>query len=208
MSDWPIAAPMMRLSGTTASRPCSARRSCCTPLTSMCRVADSGSSDSGVGSASEPPARRRSSSMLRRAVRAARPTSSMRVLRPSSSSTTVSGITTAQPAKACIDMGSAISTEVSSTIRCGTSDNAAVGRRCDAESSVEMRRRTGLAGNKFQHGGCISRSGGFLCDFSVNFLAIAKIFLNRRKKGQLTVRATATAHHHATKMRTNLCPTK
>ncbi len=49
---------------------------------------------SGTGSASEPPLRMRSSSIVRSAARAARPTSSGRFFRPSSSSMTVSGMTT------------------------------------------------------------------------------------------------------------------
>ena len=64
------------------------------PLISMRRVAASGASPSWTGSASEPPARIRYSSIVRSAVRAARPTSSGRVFRLSSSSMTVSGMTT------------------------------------------------------------------------------------------------------------------
>ena len=139
---WPMAAPMMRLSGTCGSSPWCSRRSRSTLFTSMCRVPESGSSVSGVGSANDPPAWRRSSSMLRNAVRAARPTSSMRVFRLSSSSTTVSGITTAQPANACIDVGSAISTDVSSTMRCGTSESDTAVRSFESVTSAATWRRS------------------------------------------------------------------
>ena len=67
-----------------------------------------------------PPWRTRSSSRVRSAVRTARPTSSGRVLSPSSSSTTVSGTTTSPSSNSSTHVGSAINTEVSSTrrIRC------------------------------------------------------------------------------------------
>lgn len=71
----------------------------------------------GVGSLSEPPALRRKSSIARSALRAARPTSSIRVFSPSSSSITVNGITIAQFGKLVRQFGSAIKTEVSSTTR-------------------------------------------------------------------------------------------
>ena len=71
----------------------------------------------GVGSLSEPPALRRKSSIARSALRAARPTSSIRVFKPSSSSITVNGITIAQFGKLVRQFGSAIKTEVSSTTR-------------------------------------------------------------------------------------------
>ena len=67
--------------------------------------------------ASEPPWRTRRSSIVRRAVRAARPTSSSRVFRPSSSSTTISGITTSASSNVVTHPGSAIRTDVSSTTR-------------------------------------------------------------------------------------------
>lgn len=71
----------------------------------------------GVGSLSEPPALRRRSSIARSALRAERPTSSIRVFNPSSSSITVNGITIAQFGKLCRQFGSATKTEVSSTTR-------------------------------------------------------------------------------------------
>jgi hypothetical protein len=84
------------------------------PLISICRLL---SPPSGTGSASEPPCRTRSSSIVRSAMRAARPTSSGRVFNPSSSSTTVRGITTSWPSNDVTQHGSAIKTDVSSTIR-------------------------------------------------------------------------------------------
>ena len=44
MRAWPSAAPIMRLSGTSGSRPCSTSRLRCTPLTSICTVPLSGPS--------------------------------------------------------------------------------------------------------------------------------------------------------------------
>ncbi len=145
--DCPRAAPMMRLSGTDGSSPWCSRRSRSTWFTSMCNVPESGSLDNGVGSAREPPARRRNSSTLRSAVRADRPTSSMRVFRLSSSSTTVRGITTAHPGNACIDIGSAINTDVSSTMRCGTSDRATPFRSVATSTSSGDSLRSGSADN-------------------------------------------------------------
>ena len=74
-------------------------------------------SPTGTGSASEPPCRTRSSSSVRSAARAARPTSSGRVFNSSSSSMTVSGTTTSLSPNEWTHAGSAISTDVSSTIR-------------------------------------------------------------------------------------------
>ena len=109
----PSAAPMMRLSGTFGSSPCSIRRCFWMPLISI-RIVPS---PTGTGSASEPPCRTRSSSSVRSAARAARPTSSGRVFNSSSSSTTVSGTTTSLSPNEWTHAGSAISTDVSSTIR-------------------------------------------------------------------------------------------
>ena len=112
-SAWPRAAPMMRLSELAGSSPCSTRRCLRIPLISICRLPP----PSGTGSASEPPWRTRSSSIVRSAVRAARPTSSGRVFNPSSSSTTVSGITTSLSSNDVTHDGSAMSTDVSRTTR-------------------------------------------------------------------------------------------
>ena len=70
-----------------------------------------------TGSASVPPLRIRSSSIDRDAARAERPTSSGRFFSPSSSSMTVSGTTRSTSAKDPMQPGSAISTEVSRTVR-------------------------------------------------------------------------------------------
>ena len=117
---WPRAAPMIRLSGTEGSRPCSINRCFCTPLISIFTVLADEPSPTGVASASEPPALTRSSSSVLSAVRAARPTSSTRLFNPSSSSITVSGMTTSAPTKLDRQDGSATRTEVSSTIRVRT----------------------------------------------------------------------------------------
>jgi hypothetical protein len=114
-SDWPIAAPMIRLSGTAGSSPCSTSRCLRMLLISICSVVEP--LPVGTGAASEPPWATRSSSSVRSAVRAARPTSSVRLLSPSSSSTTVSGITTSASANSSTQVGSAIRTEVSTTSR-------------------------------------------------------------------------------------------
>ena len=66
--------------------------------------------------------------MPRSAARAARPTSSIRVFRPSSSSMTVSGTTMSTASKALKQSGSAISTEVSSTTRARCSTAAPMSR--------------------------------------------------------------------------------
>ena len=107
---------MIRLSGLAGSRPCSTSRCFCTLLISICSVHD----PIGIGSASVPPLLMRSSSIARSAVRADRPTSSRRFLRPSSSSITVSGTTRSTSVKVPMQPGSAISTEVSRTARCLT----------------------------------------------------------------------------------------
>ncbi|MEJ7722089.1 MAG: hypothetical protein WKF58_17420 [Ilumatobacteraceae bacterium] len=83
------------------------------PLISICNV----DVPKTAGSASEPPLLRRSSSSLRSAARAARPTSSGRRFRPSSSSITVSGMTRSTSLNESMQPGSAMSTDVSSTIR-------------------------------------------------------------------------------------------
>ena len=70
-----------------------------------------------TGLAREPPADWRMSSSRRSAARAARPTSSGRLFNPSSSSTTVSGMTIAQLGYAERQFGSAIRTDVSRTTR-------------------------------------------------------------------------------------------
>ena len=123
-SDCPKAAPMMRLSASVGSSPCSRRRCFWIPLISICRVLV----PSGTGWASEPPLRTRSSSMPRSAARAARPTSSIRVFNPSSSSMTVSGTTMSTASKALKQSGSAINTEVSSTTRARCSTAAPMSR--------------------------------------------------------------------------------
>ena len=87
------------------------------PLTSIWTVPLESLPFTGVGSLREPPALRRRSSIERRALRAERPTSSIRVLSPSSSSMTVSGMTIAQLGKLCRQFGSATKTDVSSTTR-------------------------------------------------------------------------------------------
>ena len=63
----PSAAPMIRLSALSGSRPCSIRRCRWMPLTSMRKVPPRGSSVSGTASTNEPPAAVRNSSMVRRA---------------------------------------------------------------------------------------------------------------------------------------------
>jgi hypothetical protein len=125
---WPSAAPMIRLSGSDGSRPCSTRRCFCTPLISICTVPEASWSPIGTGSASDPPARTRNSSIVRSAVLAARPTSSGRPFSPSSSSITVIGMTTSTSPKPAKHPGSPISTEVSSTSRARTSVRANEGR--------------------------------------------------------------------------------
>lgn len=87
------------------------------PLTSIWIVEPGSVLLIGVGSFSEPPALRRRSSIARSALRADRPTSSIRVFSPSSSSITVNGMTIAQSGKLCRQFGSATKTEVSSTTR-------------------------------------------------------------------------------------------
>ena len=83
---------------------------------------------------------------MRSAVRAARPTSSGRVFSPSSSSTTVSGITTSTSSNAVTHAGSAISTDVSSTIRVRVdrpaSSRRLVIRRISASRRTEVGRRS------------------------------------------------------------------
>ena len=111
---WPSAAPMMRLSGTAGSRPCSMSRCFWMPLISICTVPLADRHRLGERAAV---LRSRSSSIARSAVRAARPTSSGRVFRLSSSSITVSGMTSATSPNVARQCGSAISTEVSSTTR-------------------------------------------------------------------------------------------
>ncbi len=120
-SDCPIAAPMMRLSGTLGSSPCSTSRCLRMLLISIWSVAVP--LPVGTGVASEPPWATRSSSRVRSAVRAARPTSSGRALSPSSSSTTVSGTITSASWNSRTHVGSAIRTDVSTTsrVRCARS---------------------------------------------------------------------------------------
>ena len=105
---------MIRLSELVGSRPCSTQQVLLDPVELDLQGSPS---PSGTGSASEPPWRTRRSSIVRSAVRAARPTSSGRVFRPSSSSTTISGITTSTPSNDVTHAGSAIRTEVSTTTR-------------------------------------------------------------------------------------------
>ena len=153
---WPRAAPMMRLSATAGSRPCSINRPRWMPLTSMHTVPPRSSTVSG--SASEPPARRRRSSSARRAARADRPTSSWRVFKPSSSSTTVRGTTTAQPAKDARHPGSATRTEVSSTTRSTTpSGTCPVPPPALRSSSSSARNEPHHAASRVEGGGCRSR---------------------------------------------------
>ncbi len=87
---WPRAAARMRLSALVGSSPLAATSSIIRPLVSMRSVPPPGSCTAWRMS---PPLAMRSSSIVRITARAARPTSSMRVLCWSSSSTTTSGMT-------------------------------------------------------------------------------------------------------------------
>ena len=111
----------------------------------------------GVGSFSEPPALRRRSSIDRNALRAERPTSSIRVFKPSSSSITVSGMTIAQFGKEFKQFGSATSTEVSRTTRepTGVAKISAICARVFSESDV-------CVDNELKCGRCSRCAGGWL----------------------------------------------
>ena len=99
-----------------------------------------------TGWASEPPCLTRSSSIVRSAVRAARPTSSGRVLSPSSSSTTVSGTITSTSSNSSTHVGSAINTDVSSTsrVRCPVARSVARSPPCRASEPVGLAVRSAV----------------------------------------------------------------
>ncbi|CAB4757460.1 unannotated protein [freshwater metagenome] len=153
---WPKAAPIILLSGTFGSSPCSINRWFCIPFTSICTVPLVLVPLIGVGSFSEPPALRRRSSIDRRALRADLPTSSIRVFKPSSSSMTVNGMTIAQFGKEVKQFGSATSTEVSKTTRepTGVAKISAICARVFSESEF-------CVDNEIKCGRCRSSDGGW-----------------------------------------------
>ena len=109
----PSAVPTILLSGVSACRPCSWSSAVWIPLTCIRTVPPSGRAN---GLRRSPPASRRNCSIRRRTSRAAAPAGSRRFFRPSSSCTTVSGMTMSAPGNASkMPSGSDIKAEVSKT---------------------------------------------------------------------------------------------
>ena len=155
---------MMRLSGLAGSSPCSTSR-CLLDAVDL----DLQAAVAPIGTARR--ASRRGGRGAPRScaarVRAARPTSSGRVLRPSSSSMTVSGTTTSTPSNEVTQDGSAISTEVSSTTRVTDRPLSAhpppsMPRPPGGDRSTPLLRLPG-AGGELADGCCVSQARCVRC---------------------------------------------